>query len=93
MRRPRPCRPSRICDQIFTAKLADSVTSASKSGSCAKEAKENLFSPQVRIVVEDVEVSDPANATAIVREQNGKTSKVFLAKQGGKWRVRSVAPA
>lgn len=83
----------RICNQLFTSKLADSVTSASKRGSCAKEVKENLFSPEVRIVVEDVMVADPANATAIVKERNGATSKVFLVKQGGEWRVRSVEPA
>src|SRR5919112_232182 len=58
----------RICNEIFTPKLANSVTSASKSGSCAKEVKENLFSPQVRIVVEDVRVTDPTNATAVVKE-------------------------
>ncbi len=67
---------NQICNQIFTPKLADSVTSASKSGSCAKEVKKNLFSPQVRIVVEDVEVADPANATATVKEKTGKTSNV-----------------
>lgn len=83
----------RICNQIFTPKLADSVTSASKSGSCAKEVKENLFDPRERLVVEDVEVVDPTTATAIVKESNGKTSKVSLVKQGGEWRIRSVAPA
>ncbi len=81
---------NQICNRIFTPKLADSVTSASKSGSCAKEVKKNLFSPQVRIVVEDVEVADPANATATVKEKTGKTSKVSFVKQGGEWRIRSV---
>ena len=83
----------RICNRIFTAKLADSVTSAADSGSCAKEVKEKLFSPNERIVVEDVRVSDPANATATVTEQNGNRSKVSLVKQGGEWRIRSVQPA
>jgi hypothetical protein len=32
-------------------KLANSITSASKEGSCAKEVEGNLFSPEVRIVV------------------------------------------
>lgn len=82
----------RICNRIFTPKLADSVTAASESGSCAKEVETALFSPQVRIVVEDVNVADPTNATALVREQNGKSSRVLLAKQGGEWRVRSVEP-
>ncbi len=81
---------NQVCNRIFTPKLADSVTSASKSGSCAKEVKKNLFSPQVRIVVEDVEVADPANATATVKEKTGKTSKVSFVKQGSEWRIRSV---
>jgi hypothetical protein len=84
---------ARICNQIFTAKLADSVTSASKTGSCAKEVKQNLFSPKTRIVVQNVQVANPANATATVKEENGKVSKVFLVKQGGEWRIRSVRPA
>lgn len=83
----------RICNQIFTPKLADSVTSASKSGSCAKEVRENLFDPRERLVVEDVEVVDPTTATAIVKESNGKPSKVSLVKQGGEWRIRGVQPA
>lgn len=84
---------NRICDQIFTPKLADSVTSSSKSGSCAKEVKAKVFSPEAKITVEDVTVSDAANAKATIKEQNGKTSSVFLVKQGSEWRVRSVKPA
>ena len=84
---------SQICNQIFTPKLADSVTSSSKSGSCAKEVKAKVFSPKAKITVEDVTVSNAANAKATIREQNGKTSNVFLVKQGDEWRVRSVKPA
>ncbi|MCA1707125.1 MAG: hypothetical protein LC808_29210 [Actinobacteria bacterium] len=84
---------NRICNQIFTPKLADSVTSSSKSGSCAKEVKAKVFSPEAKITVEDVTVSDAANAKATIKEQNGKTSSVFLVKQGDEWRVRSVKPA
>ena len=84
---------ARICNQIFTPKLADSVTSSSKKGSCAKEVKAKVFSPKAKITVDDVTVSDAANAEATIKEQNGKTSTVFLVKQGGEWRVRSVKPA
>ena len=84
---------ARICNQIFTPKLADSVTSSSKSGSCAKEVKAKVFSPKAKITVDDVTVSDAANAEATIKEQNGKTSSVFLVKQGGEWRVRSIKPA
>ena len=83
----------RICTQIFTPKLADSVTKSASSGSCAKEVKRKLFSPKTQIAVEDVTVPDTANATATVKEQNGNRSTVFLVKQSGRWRVRAVQPA
>ena len=76
----------RICDQIFTPKLANSV-------SCAKEVKKNLFSPSTRFVVENVKIENPTTATAIVKESDAKTSKMSLVKQSGEWRIRSVGPA
>ena len=84
---------NRICSQIFTPKLADSVTRAARSGSCAIEVREKLFSPRTRLTVQDVTVTDPANATATVKEANGNTSTVFLVKQSGRWRIRSVQAA
>ena len=84
---------NRICNQLFTPKLADSVTSTSKAGSCAKEVKAKLFSPDAKISVDSVDVTDQANAKATIRERNGKTSRVFLVKQSGEWRIRSVQPA
>ena len=83
----------RICNQIFTPKLSDSVTRESDSGSCAAEVKAKLFSPETEIEVQNVNVPDDANATATVREANGNTSTVFLVKQSGRWRIRSVTPA
>ncbi len=83
----------RICTQIFTPRLANSVTRASRTGSCADEVKRQLFSPSTRISVEDVTVNDPANATATVKEANGNRSTVFLVKQSGRWRIRSVQAA
>jgi hypothetical protein len=82
----------RICNTIFTVKLADSITRSAKSGSCAKEVRKKLFSPRTRITVRSVRVSEPADATAIVTEQNGNTSKVLLIKQSGQWRIRGVQP-
>jgi hypothetical protein len=38
-------------------------------------------------------VQNPANATATVKEANGNRSSVFLVKQSGRWRIRSVQPA
>jgi hypothetical protein len=82
-----------ICNGIFTVKLADSITRSSASGSCEKEVRRNLFSPATRITVRRVQVTDAANASAIVAEQNGNTSKVLLIKQAGEWRIRGVRAA
>jgi hypothetical protein len=83
----------RICAQIFTPKLADSVTSSAASGSCSKEVKLKLFSDKAQIAVQNVDVPNAANATATIKEANGNTSTVFLVKQSGRWRIRSVQPA
>jgi hypothetical protein len=83
----------RICNEIFTVKLADSITRSAASGSCAREVRGKLFSPETRITVKRVDVTEPSDATAIVTEQNGNTSKVFLVKQAGQWRIRGVQAA
>jgi len=83
----------RICTQIFTPKLANSVTRSAKSGSCAKEVTAKLFSPRTTLTVQDVTVTDPANGTATVKEANGNISTVFFVRQSGRWRIRSVQPA
>jgi hypothetical protein len=83
----------RICNQIFTPKLANLVTSSSTSGSCATEVRSKLFSPDAQIEIQSVNVTDESNATAIVKEANGNTSTVFLVRQSGVWRIRSVTPA
>jgi hypothetical protein len=83
----------RICTQIFTPKLAHSVATSSESGSCAEEVRRNLFSPTTRLTVQSVTVADEANATATVKEASRKTSTVFLVRQSGRWRIRSVQAA
>jgi hypothetical protein len=83
----------RICTQIFTPKLAHSVATSSKSGDCAEEVRRNLFSPATKLTVQSVTVDDEANATATVNEASRKTSTVFLVRQSGRWRIRSVQAA
>ena len=83
----------RICNQIFTPKLSNLVTNSSASGSCATEVRENLFSKDAEFEVQNIDVPDESNATAIVKETNGNTSTVFMVKQSGRWRIRSVTPA
>ena len=83
----------RICSQLFTPKLAKSVRTTSASGDCAKEVKSKLFAPDAKISIKDIAVPDEVNATATVKESSGNTSTIFLVKQDGQWRIRSVAPA
>ena len=83
----------RICTQIFTPKLANAVTTSAKSGSCAKEVRKKLFSRKAKIAVQNVDLPNAANATAVIKEASGNTSTVFLVKQSGRWRIRSVGPA
>jgi ketosteroid isomerase-like protein len=83
----------RICNQIFTPKLSNAITRSSASGSCAAEVKANLFSRKTTLDIENVDVPDESNATVTVKEANGNTSTVFLVKQSGRWRIRSVTPA
>jgi hypothetical protein len=83
----------RICTQIFTPKLARSVATSAKSGRCPDEVRRNLFSPTTKLTVQSVTVADHANATATVKEASNKTSTVFLVRQSGHWRIRSVQAA
>lgn len=83
----------RICAEIFTPKLATAVTKASKSGSCAKEAKGKLFSKRARITVQKVDVTAASEATAMITERGGNASAVSLVKQSGRWRIRGVHSA
>jgi hypothetical protein len=83
----------RICNELFTPKLAALVSASSDAGSCTAEVKNQLFAPDTQIEVQSVEVPDSSNATATVEEANGNVSKVFLVKQDGHWRIRSVTPA
>jgi hypothetical protein len=84
---------SRICQEIFTPKLAALISRSAKSGSCATEVKSKLFSPNATIDVKDIEVGGDSTATATVKEANGNVSKVSLVKQDGEWRVRGVSAA
>jgi hypothetical protein len=80
-----------ICGDIFTAKLARSVEAAAKR-SCAEEVREELFSPKAEISVSrDIKVNGD-EATATVREQNGRVSKLFMVRHEGRWQVDRVVP-
>lgn len=84
---------ARICEEIFTPKLAASVKTSATSGSCPTEVEDKLFSPDTRIEVKRISVPSSEAATATVEERNGNVSTVFLVKQDDRWLIRSVAPA
>lgn len=80
-----------ICSQIFTRALAASVEKAAKR-SCPQEVRQRLFDPNAEISVgRDIHVKGSA-ATTVIREQNGHVSKLYLVKQGGRWRIDRVVP-
>jgi hypothetical protein len=82
----------RICNDIFTESLATSIRRAAKR-SCAAEVRETLVSPDMRLSVgANIKITG-RHATAIVREQNGRTSRVSFVKQGSEWRIERITKA
>lgn len=81
----------RICAKVFTPKLSALI--ASTAGSCAREVRTKLFSPDARLTVKTVDVTAVSDATATVKEANGNLSRIFFVKQAGRWRIRSVQAA
>jgi hypothetical protein len=84
---------ARICQEIFTPRLAALIARSAKSGNCATEVKANLFSPKTSMDVERIDGPDGSTATATVKEANGNVSKVSLVKHDGNWRISGVAAA
>ena len=82
----------RVCGRIFTPALARSVEAASKA-KCPKEVSRKLFTDGAQLSVgTDLQVNGD-RATATVKDQSGKVSRLALVKQGNQWRIDSVKPA
>ena len=82
---------ARICQEIFTAKLARSVAASSRKP-CPKEVTTRLFPPTATLAVgQNIRVSG-GRAVADVMDQNGKRSTLVLVKEGGRWRIDQVRP-
>jgi hypothetical protein len=80
-----------ICGEIFTPKLVRSVEAAAKR-SCPEEVRERLFSPEAEISVSrDIRVNGE-QATAVVREQNGRVSRLFMVRRANRWQIDRVEP-
>jgi hypothetical protein len=81
-----------ICREIFTNTLADAIRKAA-GRSCPAEIRATLVSPKAQLSVgRRIKVSG-SRATATVREQDGDTSRIFLRKQSGRWRIERIEPA
>jgi len=81
----------KICSELFTQELARSIRAAAKR-SCTTEVKEKLISTHERLSVgRGIQVKGD-RATAVIREQNGNTSTLFLVKRGGRWKIARLTP-
>jgi hypothetical protein len=82
---------AKICADLFTAKLRRSIEAASKR-SCASEVRTRLFDPKTSISVQRDFQVDGAKATAVIRDQSGRSSTLHLVRQGDVWRIDRLTP-
>lgn len=81
----------RICSEIFTKTLAESIRRAAKR-SCKEEVRATLVSPDTQLSVgREIHVNG-SNARATLRERNGDISTVFLRKLGQRWKIERIKP-
>lgn len=79
-----------ICKEVFTRSLARSITEAAGHG-CVEEVRERYVSPDAEISVgRSIRVTGD-RATAVIREAGGEQSTLHLRREGGRWRIDSVA--
>lgn len=82
---------TKICDELFTPLLKQSVAKAARRP-CATEVSAKLLSPKAKFDVQDVAVQG-SQATATVMDQFGKASTLSLVKAKGGWRISGVTSA
>jgi hypothetical protein len=82
---------ARICNELFTQSLAQSIRRASRH-SCQAEVRDTLTSPDAQLSVSRKIAVKGDRASAIVREQNGNASTVAFAKAGDRWRIERITP-
>ena len=80
-----------ICREVFTARLARSITRAA-GRPCAPTVRRTLFSPDTSISVQRGVRVTGQRATAVIREQNGDVSTLVRRREGGRWRIDSITP-
>jgi hypothetical protein len=82
---------AKICNEVFTRTLAASIKAASKRG-CRAEVKQGFASANAQISVSRELTVKGSRATAVIREQNGEASRLFMVKEAGRWRIERVQP-
>ncbi len=80
----------RICDELLTVRLAATIASSSRTGSCAKEIRLHTYTPEAVVIVTRVVVQGMA-AEAQITIENGVKDVVSLIKYKGEWRIRRIA--
>ncbi len=81
----------KICNELFTRSLAASIKTASQR-SCRAAVKQRFTSRREQISVSRQLTVNGPRATAVIREQNGRASTLFLLKEGGRWRIERLQP-
>lgn len=77
-----------ICEDLVTAELQTRIREASGT-SCAQELEENIVSGETTFEVESIEVKSD-DATAVVVDQEGRKSRLFMVRDQGDWRITRI---
>lgn len=88
---------ARICRDLLTAKLQQSIAAHAGARGCAQAVKDAIRdTDQVDLIVKKVELSS-STARATVAEETSKdrtrTRTVLLEKQGPRWRISELPAA
>jgi hypothetical protein len=81
---------ARICDELFTDKLAGVISVRASGKPCEEPVRKQQLAENASIRVLAIRLHGAA-ASAHVREQNGNRTTLELVKQGGDWRIDSIA--
>ncbi len=82
----------RICNRLFTPKLVRDIALSTGGRSCIDRVKQKLVSDDAKLTVRSINVAG-AEATAVVREQNGNVTRLGFRRVGDRWRVDSIGNA
>lgn len=80
-----------ICDDIFTDKLAGTI-SVRAGSTCETRVKKQQVNKSAKLTVLSLSLARGTTAQVLVREQNGHRTRLTLVKQDGDWRIDSIFP-